>query len=72
MRSRAVDHGYSGYEGRLSRIVGAGIEAHLGDCLVGLEKEGLRVSPAGTVSLRPHPAAFGSALTHPYITTDRN
>ena len=38
--------------------------------LTGLEKEGLRVSPSGTVAPTPHPAALGSALTHPYITTD--
>ncbi|MEA3277675.1 MAG: glutamate--cysteine ligase [Pseudomonadota bacterium] len=38
--------------------------------LIGLEKEGLRVSPKGTVAATPHPGAYGSALTHPYITTD--
>jgi glutamate--cysteine ligase len=38
--------------------------------LFGLEKEGLRVSPAGTVAATPHPPGFGSALTHPHITTD--
>ena len=37
---------------------------------VGLEKEGLRVGPPGTVAMRPHPAGCGSPLTHPYITTD--
>lgn len=37
---------------------------------VGLEKECLRVSEDGSISQRPHPAALGSALTHPYITTD--
>lgn len=36
----------------------------------GIEKECLRVSPAGRISLRPHPAALGSALKNPYITTD--
>lgn len=38
--------------------------------LVGIEKEGLRVSPSGRIALTPHPAALGSALTHPHITTD--
>jgi glutamate--cysteine ligase len=38
--------------------------------LRGVEKESLRVSPDGTLSRRPHPAALGAALTHPYITTD--
>jgi glutamate--cysteine ligase len=40
------------------------------DGLRGLEKESLRVGPDGRVSARPHPAAIGSALTHPYLTTD--
>ncbi|MBK1648249.1 glutamate--cysteine ligase [Rhabdochromatium marinum] len=37
---------------------------------IGLEKEGLRVTPDGAVAASPHPPALGSALTHPYITTD--
>ncbi|HEY9028478.1 MAG TPA: glutamate--cysteine ligase [Burkholderiaceae bacterium] len=36
----------------------------------GVEKESLRVTPAGTLAQTPHPAALGSALTHPHITTD--
>ena len=36
----------------------------------GLEKESLRALPSGRVALTPHPAALGSALTHPHITTD--
>jgi len=36
----------------------------------GLEREGLRVTPAGRVSGRPHPQALGSALCNPHITTD--
>ena len=36
----------------------------------GIEKEGLRVLPTGDLALTPHPAALGSALTHPHITTD--
>ena len=36
----------------------------------GIEKEGLRVQPAGDLALTPHAAALGSALTHPHITTD--
>lgn len=38
--------------------------------VIGLEKEALRVRPDGGISHAPHPRAFGSALTHPYITTD--
>jgi glutamate--cysteine ligase len=36
----------------------------------GIEKESLRVLPGGALALTPHPAALGSALTHPRITTD--
>ena len=36
----------------------------------GIEKESLRVRPDGTLATTPHPAALGSALTHPHITTD--
>ncbi len=36
----------------------------------GIEKESLRISPEGHISQQSHPAALGSALTNPYITTD--
>ncbi|MGB5081149.1 MAG: glutamate--cysteine ligase, partial [Burkholderiales bacterium] len=36
----------------------------------GIEKESLRVRPDGALALTPHPVALGSALKHPYITTD--
>ena len=36
----------------------------------GIEKESLRVRPDGALATTPHPAALGSALTHPHITTD--
>ncbi|BAN24580.1 glutamate--cysteine ligase [Caballeronia insecticola] len=38
--------------------------------LRGIEKESLRVTPQGKLAMTPHPRAFGSALTHPLITTD--
>lgn len=61
---------YASYDKRLTGLACA----PLGDCLqnnlVGLEKESLRVSPAGTVAVTPHPTALGSALAHPHITTD--
>ncbi len=44
--------------------------ALLKDNLMGIEKEGLRVSRKGGISQAPHPKAFGCALTHPNITTD--
>src|SRR5699024_10376401 len=36
----------------------------------GLEKESLRITERGYLAQTPHPKALGSALTHPYITTD--
>ena len=36
----------------------------------GIEKESLRVQPSGALALTPHPAALGSPLTNPRITTD--
>ena len=36
----------------------------------GIEKESLRATPGGALAMTPHPAALGSALTHPHITTD--
>ncbi|AOW12622.1 glutamate--cysteine ligase [Hydrogenophaga crassostreae] len=50
------------------------LDAISGDRLLGqkrgLEKESLRSQPDGKLALTPHPAALGSALTHPHITTD--
>jgi glutamate--cysteine ligase len=36
----------------------------------GIEKESLRALADGQLAMTPHPAALGSALTHPNITTD--
>ena len=36
----------------------------------GVEKESLRATRQGELARTPHPAALGSALTHPRITTD--
>lgn len=36
----------------------------------GIEKETLRITPKGEISQGDHPAALGSTLTHPHITTD--
>lgn len=38
--------------------------------LKGIEKESLRISEDGVISQARHPQVLGSALTHPYITTD--
>ncbi|HEX7249090.1 MAG TPA: glutamate--cysteine ligase [Burkholderiales bacterium] len=44
--------------------------ATLAGMLRGIEKESLRVRPDGVLAQTPHPAALGSALAHPHITTD--
>ena len=36
----------------------------------GIEKESLRVRPDGMLATTPHPTKLGSALTHPFVTTD--
>ncbi len=38
--------------------------------LKGIEKESLRISGDGKLSMKSHPAGLGSALTNRYITTD--
>ena len=37
---------------------------------IGLEKESLRADRSGMIAQTDHPKSLGSALTHPYITTD--
>ena len=56
--------------GRVDGLVRAGQECLLAGGLKGLEKESLRLSLDGKIAQTPHPAALGSALTHPWITTD--
>lgn len=61
---------YSKFHQRLSALVAAA-PADIFQCGgIGLEKESLRVSKAGTLAQTPHPPVLGSALTNPYITTD--
>ena len=55
---------------RLDRLVRSGHQQRLCGGLKGLEKESLRLSPEGRIAQTPHPAGLGSALTHPWITTD--
>ncbi|MBP8173592.1 MAG: glutamate--cysteine ligase, partial [Aeromonadaceae bacterium] len=33
----------------------------------GIEREGLRITPEGRLSQKPHPKVLGAALTHPNI-----
>lgn len=51
------------FNAKLLRTVPPGIKR-------GIEKEGLRVTPHNRIAQTPHPAALGSTLTHPSITTD--
>ncbi|MDF2940466.1 MAG: gshA [Gammaproteobacteria bacterium] len=49
------------------------IEQHadlFADIVRGIERESLRVTEAGVIAKTEHPKALGSALTHPFITTD--
>jgi len=55
---------------RLTWLFASNSRALLEGRLLGLEKETLRMAPDGYVAQTLHPPALGSALTHPYITTD--
>ncbi len=55
---------------QLRRLDQDDVRAEIRLGLRGIEKESLRVTPEGRIADTPHPPAFGSALTHPRITTD--
>ncbi len=55
---------------RLNQLRENGHQNLLCGGLKGIEKESLRVSKEGLIAQTPHPKVLGSALTHPYITTD--
>jgi glutamate--cysteine ligase len=61
---------YTSLQQRLTRLRAVDGGRHLQGGGKGLEKECLRVTPEGCLAETPHPSALGSALTHPYITTD--
>jgi len=61
---------YREVEQRLARLARAGAAPLVCSSSIGLEKESLRVAPAGGIAVTPHPSVLGSPLTHPYITTD--
>ena len=61
---------YTLLKNRLSQLADSDFEDALSTSKIGLEKESLRVSPEGGISQMSHPEAWGSALTHPQITTD--
>lgn len=61
---------YHSVEKRVQRVIDEGLSDLLKRGCKGLEKESLRVAADGGISQAGHPSALGSALTHPYITTD--
>ena len=66
MKNIAMRHSDSGLVCALQTLTAE----HLAGMRRGLEKESLRVRPDSALALTPHPAALGSPLTHPNITTD--
>jgi len=61
---------YDTFDKRLYTLQNTLQENLLLNSKTGIEKESLRVSERGTIASTPHPAALGSALTNPHITTD--
>jgi glutamate--cysteine ligase len=58
-------------EARINKLTIAGDETLLQGGRKGVEKESLRIDrSSGDIASTPHPRAWGSPLTHPYITTD--
>ncbi|MFQ5642278.1 MAG: glutamate--cysteine ligase, partial [Thiogranum sp.] len=55
---------------RLRRLIDLRQSQLMRNSSIGVEKESLRVNEEGSIARTPHPHALGSALTHPYITTD--
>ena len=58
------------FEKRLAAVINSGERGALQGGRRGVEKESLRVTPAGRIATTPHPMALGSALTNDHITTD--
>ncbi|MBK8452296.1 MAG: glutamate--cysteine ligase [Thiofilum sp.] len=61
---------YQVLERRLRNIENLNLHTYLRHAKTGLEKESLRVNAAGNIAQTDHPSVLGSALTHPWITTD--
>jgi glutamate--cysteine ligase len=58
------------FERRLAALINGGGARALQGGRMGVEKESLRVTPAGRVAQTPHPRVLGAALTSEHITTD--
>ena len=55
---------------RIQALLDSEAAATLAHIRRGIEKESLRITDQGLLAHTPHPRELGSALTHPYITTD--
>lgn len=64
---RAID---SLFDRRLASLVNSREPGVLQHGLKGVERESLRVTPAGQIATTAHPVALGSALASAHITTD--
>ena len=58
------------FERRLAGLINSGERGVLRGGRKGVEKESLRVSPAGEIVQTRHPDALGAPLTNENITTD--
>ena len=58
------------FETRINRLAATSTANPIWGGRKGVEKESLRVTSQGYLSEKPHPEAFGSALTNRFITTD--
>jgi len=58
------------FDQRLAGLINSGARGVLQGGLKGVERESLRVTPAGQIARTPHPRVLGSALTNEHITTD--
>lgn len=67
MPARRIDRTF---EKRLAALINSGERRVLQGGRRGVEKESLRVTPAGRIAATRHPVALGSALTNDHITTD--
>jgi glutamate--cysteine ligase len=55
---------------KLERLTSAQVTKAIKNIKRGIERPSLRVNTDGKLSQLDHPIALGSALTHPYVTTD--
>ena len=55
---------------RLTALAQSQFQTSLPNIKHGIEREALRVNPAGGLATTVHPDALGSKLTHDTITTD--